>query len=102
MEKMLDVQSVQLSFLKTNPPQLRIVAFGTARSLGYRAPTLRPHVYVTPPADGIYDFDFVATPPDGIVPPVLVPITAEHTLEEIPQHLRGVRIHAAANAITSL
>jgi hypothetical protein len=73
MEKMLDVQRVHLAIRKTNPPQLHIAADGTARSTGYTTPTLIPYVYVTPPADGIYDFDFVATPPDGIVPQVLTP-----------------------------
>ncbi len=102
MEKILDVQRVHLAIRKTNPPQLRIVADGTARSPGYTAPTLIPYMYVTPPADGIYDFDFVATPPEGFVPQVLAPITAEHTLEAMPQPIYGVRIHASSNAIVSL
>ena len=56
-------------------------------------------VYVQPPPDGIYDFDFVAEPPpaDRVVTQAFAPISAERVLESVPNGLRGVRIHAASN-----
>ncbi len=74
MEKILRIKTVDLSIEKTNPPRLKIFAYGEARSLGFTEPTLIPYVYVMPPPDGIYDFDFAATPPGGIAGQVVTPI----------------------------
>jgi hypothetical protein len=41
----------------------QITASGTVPSAGWSNPQLAPYTYVQAPPDGIYDFDFVATPP---------------------------------------
>ncbi len=101
-KKVLEVQSVQLSILESLPEQLRIIASGTVPTGGWTDPELIQYVYVTPPRDGIYDFDFVAKPPEGIVTQVITPIEVSYTLESIPDDLKGARIHASTNAIVAL
>ena len=98
MEKITQVDSVSVTYIKKNPPQLKIEAHGKAASMGWTQPTLSPHVYIQPPPDGIYDFDFDAVPPTGIVPQVLTPISAELVLTEIPKGMKGVRVHAKTNS----
>ena len=53
---------------------------------------------IQPPPDGMYDFDFDATPPTGIVPQVLTPISAELVLTEIPKGMKGVKVHSKSNS----
>jgi len=98
MENITRVDRVSLALIKTNPPKLSIDAKGMAASMGWSNPTLVPRVYVQPPPDGIYDYDFQAKPPTGIVPQVLTPISATLVVPEIPTGLKGVRVHSKTNS----
>jgi hypothetical protein len=97
--KVMEVTEVSLTIFKTKPPILYIYAEGVVPTLGYQNGKLIPYVYVKPPADGIWDFDFVADKPDGPVPQVLAPISASYMWPDFPEELKGVRIHAAHNKI---
>jgi hypothetical protein len=101
-ELVYSVESVELALDKSNPPQLEIHAKGTARTPGYTNPTLSEIIYVTPPADGMYEYDFVATRPGGMVPQVLVPIEASTTRSSIPKELKGVRVKSATNTAEAM
>lgn len=98
MEKIARIDSVSVTYIKKNPPQLKIEAKGQAASMGWTNPTLSPRVYIQPPPNGIYVYDFVATPPTGIVPQVLTPISAELVLTEIPKGMKGVRVYSKSNS----
>lgn len=102
MEKILEVTEIKLAVLKSFPPQLSIDASGRVSTGGWSNPQLKPHVYVRPPEDGIYDFDFVADRPGGIVPQIVSPIHAGHVMKTFPETLKGVRIHASQNSKTAL
>ena len=101
-ELVYSVESVDLAIMKSNPPQLSIHAKGTARTPGYTNPELREIIYVQPPEDGIYEYDFVATPPSGIVTQNLVPIEASTVRHSIPDDLKGIRVRAATNSKETL
>ena len=97
--KVDSVKKVEVALLKSKPPKLSIKAEGEVPTGGWSAGELVAFVYVQPPPDGIYDFDFVAKPPPAgsVVTQVVSPISAEKVLNDIPKGLRGVRIHAASN-----
>ncbi|MFT4275733.1 MAG: hypothetical protein QM576_05175 [Rhodopseudomonas sp.] len=104
MQRVLEVTSVDLSLVKTKPPQIHIVTHGTVPTSGWKHPRLSPWFYIQPPADGIQDFDFVADAPTGIVLEVITTIVAEAVIPRDPadywgpgKALRGVRIHARSN-----
>lgn len=104
MQRVLEVTSVDLSLVKTKPPQIHIVTHGTVPTSGWKHPRLSPWFYIQPPADGIQDFDFVADAPTGIVRPMITPIVGEATIPRDPadywgpgKELCGVRIHARSN-----
>jgi len=81
---------------------LRICAVGTVPTAGWTKPTLRPLVYVHAPTDGIYDFDFEATPPSGIVIQRLSIVRAFKVWPNAPKGVKGVRIHGANNAVVAM
>lgn len=62
-------------------------------------PQLSRYEYVTPPADGIQEYDFVAVPPSGIVDQTLTPIRAVDTVSPIPEWCKGVRVYSATNDV---
>ncbi len=100
--KIYEVGNIELSVLESSPQQLNIVASGNVTSSGWTNPKLIPYVYITPPLDGIYDFDFVASPPEGPALQVITPIEGQHRLESIPEGFKGVRIHASKNVKVAL
>jgi len=88
-----------LVLLKTDPPILLIEACGWASSTGWENPGLVARVNVTPPADGILEFDFVASRPTGIDMPVLTRISGQTSVADLPDWVRGVRVLAETNAV---
>ena len=102
MEKVLEVKEVELAVLESFPPKLRITAYGTVPTGGWTHPRLEPFIFIQPPPDGIYDFDFVADPPEGPATQVITPIGVVHLWDPLPEGVTGVRIHAAQNSKTAL
>lgn len=84
--------------LRTNPPSLSITVEGKTSTPGYTDFHLEHWVYVTPPEDGVYDADMVATPPGGNVIQVITTFEHQEEWENYPhEHLQGMRIHSATN-----
>lgn len=77
-------------------PNFVVAARGQAATPGWSNEHLSRHVYLTQPADGIQDYDFVADPPTGPTPDVLTAITVIE-LKSLPNWVKGVRIHSATN-----
>lgn len=102
MEKILEVNKITLAVLESFPPKLRIVASGTVPTGGWFNPKLDPYIHIQAPPDGIYAFDFVADPPEGVAAQVISPIEAVHTMENLTPDVKGVRIHASQNSKTAM
>jgi hypothetical protein len=94
--KIYSVQSVYFHINKSNPPQLVVSAAGQVNSSGWSNGKLIPWIYIDQPADGIQDFDFVATAPSGMVLWVISPIGGEGIIE-LENWMKGVRVHTASN-----
>lgn len=101
-QKIFSVDEIKLQILKSNPPILYIVVYGTVNSSGWKNPQLVPYVYINPPEDGIYEFDFVAEPPSGMVLHVMMPVIAQGHWQDFPKELKGVKIYASSNQKTEL
>ena len=99
--KVLAVESVELHFTEGENPAMVIGAQGIAPSFGWKNGELVPWVYINPPEDGIWDFDFIADAPVGISLPVVSYISTEPFMLETPSWLKGIRVHASTNALTS-
>jgi hypothetical protein len=102
MEKILEVAEIELAVLESFPPKLRITASGTVATGGWSNPKLDPYIYIQAPLDGIYDFNFVADPPEGVATQVISPIEATFIMENLTSDVKGVRIHASQNSKTAL
>lgn len=102
MPRINEVISVSAQILKSNPVQIAIEAIGLVPTSGWRHAQLSPWVYITPPADGIYDFDFEAVPPQGIALQVISPIVTNEVFPNPPADLKGVRVHGILNSVSTL
>jgi hypothetical protein len=75
-------------------------ATGEVPTGGYADPQLIKVEYVKQPDDGIQDFNFVATKPEGIVTQAVTKISARYDWKgDIPAWVKGVRIHGVGAGI---
>jgi hypothetical protein len=88
----LDIDSPVPSF-----PDLYVAAVGEVPTTGWSNFLLLPRIYITPPEDGIWDFEFVGSPP-GVGATVIMPALATY-IGQSPSWLKGVRVQAANNAL---
>lgn len=97
--KIYRVDDVKLDILKSNPPQLSVTAKGKTRTSGWKDGQLIPRFsHASPPTNGIYEFDFVATMPTGISLPVLTPIIGNYIFQAIPANLTKIIVHSETNS----
>ena len=93
-----EVTDIKLEILKRNPLVLVISCKGNVISPGWTHAQLIPFVYVTPPSDGMYEFDFVATEPIEPQTEVITDIRAQTFFwEDYPSDLGGVKIYTTTN-----
>ena len=110
--KIFAVNDIDTSLLESNRPALLVSSNGRVVSSGWRDAELAQYFYLTPPTDGIQEFDFIATrPPAGsVVLPSLTPVRAEFLLLDVDlenywgvgKRLRGIRVYAVSNSKTTL
>jgi hypothetical protein len=91
------VETVSIEIIKSHPPQLQIIAEGTAPSTGFTDAALDETVYIDPPEDGVYEYSFVATPPEEVSAPVMTPIRAQTLRFPLPNGLKGVSVRSETN-----
>ncbi|WP_074129915.1 hypothetical protein [Bradyrhizobium sp. NAS96.2] len=95
------VQIENLIVIPEHPPAIAVSASGSVTTSGWTQPDLAPWMYITPPADGILDLDFVATPPTGIVLQVISRISVVKTFA-VPGWLKGIRVHSSQNTVEAM
>lgn len=88
---------------KTNPLSLVVIAVAIMPTDGYQNPRLEPRIYVTPPANGIYEFDFYIDEPTGPAPDKLTPFTAAYEWIDFPvRDVKGVKIYGSEDPKTAM
>jgi hypothetical protein len=95
--KILAINTVSLA--NTSQGRVVIASTGTVTTSGWGNAQLQPRIYLRPPVDGLWDWDFVADAPKGFVLQVISPIAAQTESLSAPDWFKGVRIHASTNAM---
>lgn len=93
------VEAADIAPLKVDRKRATLSAVGTVPSSGWTDPALSPYYYVMPPADGIWDYEFVARPPGGIAATVISDVAASTSLPSL-EGIAGFRIHAREGSLT--
>ncbi|WLQ15122.1 DUF5818 domain-containing protein [Hahella aquimaris] len=92
------VDNVQVNILESYPPMLEIRAEGMVPTAGWNNAELVAFQYIQAPPDGVYDFGFVAMPPDQPAAEVISSMSVTYRMAVIPDGLKGVRVHAESNS----
>lgn len=96
--KVAAVVDVHAFMTRSIPPLLVMHAKGRVPTGGWSNGRLVPWVYIMPPRDGIWDFDFIAQMPHGSAIDVMSSILADLSLPK-PKWCKGVRIHGASGSV---
>ena len=96
------VDDAYYSITQTNPPQLHVVARGHVSSGGWGFPKLVPYLRQRPPAQGVLEYDFIATPPSSgrMVIKGTTPIGANNLLHDYYPTIKAIKINARTNSKT--
>lgn len=95
--KVLEVTSVAAIRYGSTPRAILIAIMGNANCAGWSNFALVPWIYINPPADGIYDFDLIGTPPEDQAGSGITAFKHHHVWSDYPDQAEGVRIHASSN-----
>ena len=94
------VEYAHVIFLGLNGKRVGIVtAYGTTVSTGWTNARLQPFAYLLPPKDGVWDFLFVAQPPNGPSGDALSHVAASYVLPLDGFNLTAVRIHSTTKSL---
>lgn len=96
-QRIAQIDEVTIMVLRDEPLRLRITAYGTANSDGWRNLELVLRAGFTASLAEVPAFDFMGEPPAEIGLPVLRPVSATYELMGVPL-VAGVRIYALNNA----
>ncbi|HEY5733233.1 MAG TPA: hypothetical protein VIU36_00570 [Gammaproteobacteria bacterium] len=94
------IDDAYYSITQTNPPQLHVVARGYVSSGGWGFPKLVPYLRQQPPAQGVLEFDFIATPPSSgrMVIKGNTPIGANNLLHDYYPSIQAIKINSRTNS----
>lgn len=95
VRKLLYVNEVDTALLKSNPPKLSIIAYGSAPTTSWSDVRLLPKGIN--PVDGYFELDLIGTPPIGAAGEMITPVIASYIWEEYSPQCAGIRIFAALN-----
>lgn len=103
-KQVLSILTLDVNSYKMQPPLLVINSSAEMSHDGHLRAFLIQRVYVTPPADGIWEFDFVAEYPDGAVfaDVLTIAIADPFSWKDFPDEVKGVRVHGSLNDKTAL
>jgi hypothetical protein len=96
MVRILEVQQIRYSFLKSMPPKLMIEARGIVSSMGWSDIKL-VSMEKKLSDDGILDLEFVGKPPKDIVGQVITEVMASILIEDDVEKIHGILVHARTN-----
>lgn len=102
MMSILKIIDASINILECNPNHWNIIAQGVTGTPNWSNPHLQPRYYINFPEDGLQDFDFMATPPGGMVIQILSPISTSMDWHNPPSYVKGIRVHSATNFIEIL
>ena len=99
-EQVKKIVDVSYEVEKSNPPNLIVTAMGEVPTAGWENTQLLRREYVTPPIDGIWEYDLVSEPPKGPAAQVISVVHGTNTWKAYDaDNVKGVRVYGEGDGI---
>ncbi len=93
------IKNIKLSIQESNPPNLIVEVVGETPNPGWVFPLLVRRIYVMPPVDGIWEYDFLAFRSDSPLT-VLEEIRASNLWEGYDEkNVKGARVYGVGDGV---
>lgn len=102
LERVPTITKIEYAIQTSNPPNLLITAFGKVATGGWKQVQLSRRVYITPPADGIWEYDLVGLPPSDPAIQVETIVKATNRWKDYDQSIKGVRVYGIGRGAKEL
>lgn len=103
LKRVPEIVEVTFELQTTEPPNLVVTAVGQVPSGGWTEVQLLRREYVRPPADGIWEYDLLAKPPEGFAAQVISKVKASHVWEQVDAaKLKGIRVYGLGEGIKTV
>jgi hypothetical protein len=100
-EMLKNIIDVSYEFDK-DKKKLTVTAIGQVPTGGWSGAKLTPRATKEAPKDGIYEYDLTAIRPTGIVTQALSKVKANHTWENPPAGMKGVKVYGAGEGAKTI
>ena len=99
LERVPFITDIKLSVQESNPPNLIVEVVGETPSPGWVFPLLVRRIYVTPPVDGIWEYDFLAFRSDSPLT-VVEELRGSNLWERYDEkNVKGVRVYGVGEGV---
>lgn len=102
LEHVPTIVKIEYAVQQSSPPNLLITAYGRVPTGGWKQVQLLRRIYVTPPADGIWEYDLLALRPSGQVIQVQTPVRAKNVWKDYDRSIKGVRVYGIGRGAKEL
>jgi hypothetical protein len=103
LRRVANILDVKHAVQTTQPPNLVVTAIGEVPTGGWHDVHLIRREYVTEPADGIWEYDLLAKPPDGPATQVISQVKASDLWQKIdPNKIKGVRVFGSGEGVKTV
>jgi hypothetical protein len=101
MQRVQKIADVKPVFLRKRPPDLVVTAIGEVPTQGWSGTQLLPRCYLLPPADGIWEYDLIAQPPEGPAAEQVSQVEATHKWSNFALKgiIVGVRVYGVGRGV---
>ncbi len=96
------ILSVAHEIEESNPPVLVVTAVGQVPTGGWTGAKLTRRTYKKPPADGIYEYDLTAVPPDGAATQALSRVKATDRWKDPPKDVKGFKVYGVGKGVKTV
>lgn len=103
LKRVAEITDVKYELQTSEPPNLVVTALGNVPSGGWTEVQLIRREYLKEPADGIWEYDLLAKPPQGPSTQAITTVKATDTWEKVDlSRLKGLRVYGLGKGIRTI
>jgi len=103
LKRVAQITDVTFELQTSEPPNLVVTASGNVPTGGWTEVQLLRREYEKEPADGIYEYDLLAKPPDGIATQVISKVKATDVWEKVDaKKIKGIRVYGLGKGVKTV
>lgn len=103
LKRVAEITEVTFVLQTTEPPNLIVTAHGNVPTGGWTDVQLLRREYLKPPADGIWEYDLLARPPEGFATQAITEVKASDIWEKVDiTRLKGLRVYGLGERVKTV